>query len=197
MFDELPPTAAWRHHGPRDGLEVFFAHRTRRGWRLEGATVAVEAGRSWTVRYAITVDRNWRTVSAMVSGMSDGGSTRRTLRSVGPGRWAVDGEHDPTLDGCVDVDLESSACTNTLPIHRLPLPSRAVHETPAVYVRAYDLGVERLEQSYRQAISDSDEIVFDYEAPRFDFSARLAYDRSGLVVRYPGIATRVGVSTID
>ncbi len=53
------------------------------------------------------------------------------------------------------------------------------------------------EQSYRQAISDSDEIVFDYEAPRFDFSARLAYDRSGLVVRYPGIATRVGVSTID
>lgn len=44
------------------------------------------------------------------------------LISDGQGRWTVDGEPAPQLDGLIDVDPEASACTNTLPVHRLPLP---------------------------------------------------------------------------
>jgi hypothetical protein len=32
--------------------------------------------------------------------------------------------------------------------------------------------------------------VYHYESPRFGFEARLAFDRSGLVVDHPGIARR-------
>jgi Putative glycolipid-binding len=71
------------------------------------------------------------------------------LRSDGEGRWTVDGEYAPHLDGLLDVGLEASACTNTLPIHRLSLPRGEVTEAPAAYVRALDLSVTRLDQTYR------------------------------------------------
>jgi hypothetical protein len=38
--------------------------------------------------------------------------------------------------------------TNTLPVHRLDLPAGAQVAAPAAYVRALDLTVERLEQTY-------------------------------------------------
>lgn len=40
----------------------------------------------------------------------------------GEGRWLLDGEPAPHLEGCRDVDLESSAMTNSLPLHRMELP---------------------------------------------------------------------------
>ena len=52
------------------------------------------------------------------------------------------GRAEPELDGCFDVDLEASACTNTLPIHRLAgLGIGEEAAAPAVYVRATDLAV--------------------------------------------------------
>jgi hypothetical protein len=33
---------------------------------------------------------------------------------------------------------------------------------------------------------------YDYTAPAFGFTARLVYDETGLIVDYPGIATRAG-----
>jgi hypothetical protein len=59
-------------------------------------------------------------------------------------------------------------------------------DAPAAYVRVANLAVERLEQRYTNLGGDR----YDYEAPRFDFRCRLQYDRSGLVIEYPGIAVR-------
>jgi hypothetical protein len=61
---------------------------------------------------------------------------------------------------------------------------------PAAYVRARDLGVERLEQEYVRACDDGRHQRYDYAAPVFDFAARLVYDEAGLVLDYPGIALR-------
>jgi hypothetical protein len=91
------------------------------------------------------------------------------------------------LDGCLDVDLEASAMTNTLPIHRFGTEDNLVHDAPAAYVRVSNLVVERLEQRYVRRASG----IYDYEAPAFDFGCQLRYDSSGLVVDYPGIAVRV------
>ncbi|MDF2978109.1 MAG: hypothetical protein K0S40_2837, partial [Actinomycetospora sp.] len=55
----------------------------------------------------------------------------------------------------------------------------------AVYVRALDLAVVRLDQTYRRL----DDRRFAYTSDD-DFSAVLTYDDSGLVVDYPGIARR-------
>ena len=91
----------------------------------------------------------------------------------------------PHLDGLVDVDLEASACTNTLPVHRLLMPVGELVVASAVYVQASDLTVRRLDQTYRRL----DDHRFDY-ASEGGFHAELTYDASGLVLDYPGIASR-------
>ena len=81
--------------------------------------------------------------------------------------------------------------TNALPVHRMALPAGARADAPAAYVRAAGLAVERLEQTYSRTPGQASRQCFDYRAPIFDFSCRLVYDESGLVVDYPGIAVRV------
>jgi hypothetical protein len=62
----------------------------------------------------------------------------------GAGRWLAGGVPAPHLDGCLDVDLESSAMTNALPVRRMGLAPGARAAAPAAYVRAVGLaGVEK------------------------------------------------------
>jgi hypothetical protein len=191
-FDELPPTAAWRHEAARQGFEVVYFRTAPTGHRLEGWTVAVEDAEPWVVGYEITVDHSWRTTSARVWGRSRVGEHEVLVHADGSGRWLIDGAPADHLDGCIDVDLESSACTNTLPVHRLALGEGEGGESPAVYVRALDLSVERLDQRYlRVAADDGRTRRFHYSAPRFDYADDLVYDTRGLVLHYPGIATRI------
>jgi hypothetical protein len=58
-------------------------------------------------------------------------------------------------------------------------------------VRAPDLAVERLEQSYFRLSCDDDSLLFEYRSPRFGFEDELRFGPDGLVLDYPGIATRV------
>jgi uncharacterized protein len=190
-----PPTAAWQHRGSRSGFEVVWFARDGGGHLLTGRTVAVQDGRPWTVDYEVLVDAGWRTRRARVSGRSGTGSRSVRLRGDGRGRWQVDGRAAPSLDGCLDVDLEASAVTNALPVRRLGLAPGEDAAAPAVYVRAEDLAVERLEQHYRRRDDDQGDghgQTYDYAAPAFDFRCRLRYDAAGLVVDYPDIAVRAG-----
>jgi hypothetical protein len=188
---ELPPFAAWRHHDAREGFEVVFLRPEGTGLRVDGHTAAVEAGEGWAVEYAIALDVRWRTRRARVRGRSATGAREVTLEADGEGAWRVDGAPARELDGCLDVDLESSSFTNAFPVHTLGLATGAAADAPAAYVRAPGLAVERLEQRYRRVEDDAGGERYDYAAPRFAFAARLAYDRFGLVLDYPGIAVRV------
>ena len=190
-FGPLPPAAAWRHREARDGFEVVFLETGEAGHRLRGCTSAVEDGEPWVVRYEIALDGAWRTTAAHLGGRSPSGEHEVWLEVDGAGHWRVDGVAAPHLDGCLDVDLESSSCTNTLPIHRLRLAVGQGADAPAAYVRALDLDVERLEQRYARVEDDGARQRFDYAAPVFAYEGRLVYDADGLVVDYPGIAVRV------
>jgi hypothetical protein len=191
-FASVPATAAWRHQGGRTGFEVVYFQTHGGGYRIEGWTTAVEDGGTWAVEYAIDLDTGWVTRSARVRGRSRAGSSSRLLETDGAGRWLVDGQGAGHLDGCLDVDLESSALTNALPVHRMALAPGARRAAPAAYVRAAGLAVERLEQTYVRIPGEATRQCYDYSAPAFDFSCRLVYDESGLVVDYPGIAVRAG-----
>jgi hypothetical protein len=182
--------AAWRHRGARDGFEVVFLDSGDDGHRMEGSTAAVEDGAAWSVHYAIEVDASWLTRSAVVTGLSASGRREVTLRANGDGSWEIDGAAAPHLDGCLDVDLESSALTNAFPVHRLGLAVGERAEAPAAYVRALDLSVDRLEQRYMRLEDAGSHKRYHYEAPAFEFECELVYDEFGLVLDYPGIATR-------
>ncbi len=191
-FVAPPPTAAWEHHDARSGFEVVYFHLLDDGVRIEGCTTAIEGGQTWAVDYAIAVDTTWTTRRARISGRSASGLRSIVLEADGAGHWVVDGEVAPHLDGCLDVDLESSAMTNALPVHRLGLPVGGRATAPAAYVRARDLAVERLEQTYARVTDETSYQRYDYAAPAFEYACRLVYDESGLVIDYPGIAVRVG-----
>jgi hypothetical protein len=60
----------------------------------------------------------------------------------------------------------------------------------SVYVRASDLKVTRLDQTY-QRTRDGQGLVYEYQAPAAGFSCQISYDGAGLVRDYPGIAVRV------
>jgi uncharacterized protein len=182
----LPESAAWRHVVARAGFEVAYFLPKADGYRVEGCTTAVEDGQAWAVDYAIDVDVSWATRRARVTSRSAAGVRRTLLEADGAGGWRVDGAPAPQLDGCLDVDLESSAMTNTFPVHRLALETGAASDAPAAFVRALDLGVERLDQRYARL----DGQHYDYAAPVFGVACRLVYDASGLVLDYPGLAVR-------
>ncbi|GEK23276.1 putative glycolipid-binding domain-containing protein [Cellulomonas xylanilytica] len=181
MHTPLPPFAAWRFVDAVDGFEVVYPAPGR----LRGHTSAVEDGRAYAVAYEVTLDDAWRTRSVRVGSDTVDGPRSTLLLSDGQGGWTVDGVPAPHLDGLVDVDLEASACTNTLPVHRLTLPVGEVVATSAVYVQAADLAVRRLDQTYRRL----DDHRFAYTSEG-GFEAVLTFDASGLVLDYPGIAVR-------
>jgi hypothetical protein len=181
MFGDLPPFAAWRFVDAVDGFEVMYAEPGR----LRGHTSAVEDDKAYAVAYEITLDDRWRTREVRVVSDTVAGVCRTVLLSDGEGRWSVDGVLAPHLDGLFDVDLEASACTNTLPVHRLaPLVGEDTVAS-AVYVQALGLAVRRLDQTYRRL----DDRRFEYTSED-NFRAVLTYDAAGLVVDYPGIAER-------
>ena len=187
----LPATAAWRHVEARDGFEVLFLATDDDGLRFDGRSTAVEEGNAWAVTYSLSLDADWVTRSALVVSWTASGERERTLEGDGAGGWRVDGNPAPELEGCLDVDLEASAFTNALPVHRLELDVGERANAPAAYVRALDLSVERLEQNYLRLEDDGERRRYEYAAPRFSYLDELVYDGFGLVLDYPGLATRV------
>ena len=191
-FAPLPTSAAWRHRGARAGFEVAYFEVLDRGCRIEGMTAAIEDGVTWAVEYSVDLDETRATRGARIRGRSAAGSSSALLEADGAGRWLVGGAPAPHLDGCLDVDLESSSMTNALPVRRMGLAPGGRAAAPAAYVRAVGLAVERLEQTYVRAPDEAAGQSYDYAAPVFDFACRIAYDESGLALDYPGIAVRAG-----
>ena len=184
--------AAWEHRDARAGFEVFFPGPAGDGVCVRGTTAAVEAGEAWTVEYVIDLASDGTTRCARVTGRSKDGRRELRLDADGAGHWQIDGSAAPELAGCLDVDLESSAFTNALPVHRLGLEVGQAAHAPAAYVRAVDLSVERLEQRYVRLDDDGPRQRYHYSAPRFACQSVLVYGEDGLVVDYPGIAVRAG-----
>lgn len=189
-FSALPVAAAWQHRDARLGFEVTYFQPAGHGYHISGCTTAAEDGQTWVVSYAIKLDETWTTHSARITGRSASGIRHARLEADGRGHWRVDGEAASHLEGCLDVDLESSAMTNALPVHRMDLRAGDRASAPAAYVRALDLRAERLEQDYVRIADEGPYQRYDYAAPVFGFTCRLRYDESGLVLDYPGIAVR-------
>jgi hypothetical protein len=139
-FAALPEAAAWRHHEARSGFEVAYFRRIDNGCcHIAGWTTAVEDEKAWVVDYEIEVDDAWATRRARVTGHAPSGSRFTLLEAGGTGTWRVDGQAAPHLDGCLDVDLESSAFTNALPVHRMHHASASglPHQRPTSVSRVW------------------------------------------------------------
>ena len=158
-------------------MERCVAARTDSGFQLSGLLLQAHQDASYVVRYSIEVDEAWRTRSVQVEVENDG-PHRNGLVTDGSGRWSRDGDRLPTLDDCLDVDLEWSPSTNTLPIRRQGLALGETKPVAAAWVRFPSLEVQRLDQSYERL----DARRYRYRSGRF--TADLAVDEDGMVLQY-------------
>jgi len=161
--------------GPR--LERFVAARSENGFQFSGLILQAHQDAPYVVRYSIEVDDVWRTRAVQVE-VENGGQHRVALAADGAGNWSRGTERLAALDGCLDVDLEWSPSTNTLPIRRLGLAVGEAKFVAAAWVRLPSLEVERLDQSYERL----DDNRYRYRSGRF--TADLAVDSDGIVVQY-------------
>lgn len=187
-FEPLPTTAAWRHVQSRDGVEILTVRTLEDGHRLVGHTTALEGRAVWSIGYVVDTDAAWRTTVVDATLLSGAGSTSVHVERRSDDTWLVDGARAPALDGCVDIDLESSSVTNSLPLHRLDLEIDMPSSVPAAFIRSSDLRIERLEQTYAR-LERPGHVA--YTSSTFDVSCELRYDPSGLILDYPGIAHRI------
>jgi uncharacterized protein len=174
---------AWRHVDDREGFEVLVEGQ----WRFTGQTTGARGALLWALRYEIELNGGWATRSGAVYGLTQ----QVQVEADGAGGWLVDGEPRPDLDGCLDLDLEVSACTNALPVRRLALAVGERAEAPAAWVRVPHLRVERLEQTYVRLPDEDGRSRYEYEAPGLGFGCVIVFDADGLTHDYPGIGVRV------
>lgn len=169
------------------GLERFELRSCSGGWILRGSIVAVEADGPVEARYRVACDDAWRTRRAEVTVRGELGE-RRILVAGADGCWTVDGRDAQALSGCLDVDLEWSPSTNTLPLRRLPLgPANPAASVDAAWIRFPALTVERLHQEYTHVAPGR----VRYALASGSFSAELSVDDEGLVIDYGDLWRRL------
>lgn len=168
-------------------LERCILSAAEDGFALDGLLLQTHAVTPYVARYSIQLDPIWRTRKLELELDNRGRRTLLVNRDAA-GQWTRDGQRLHDFDDCIDIDLEWSPSTNTLPIRRLDLAIGQTATLSATWIRFPSLEIERLEQSYERL---SDE-RYRYRSGRF--MADLTVDPDGLVLQYGVIWNAVATS---
>lgn len=165
------------------------------GWRLKGTAVFCLDAQPCHLRYEVDCDEFWRARSASVTGWIGRNAADLAIATLPGQRWSLNGAEQSRVAGCVDVDLGFTPATNLIQLRRLALgvgdsadaPAAYLRldtaDAPAVWRRAPDLVLERLEQQYQRAGPNT----YDYQSPSVGYAAPLEVTDIGFVIRYPGL----------
>jgi hypothetical protein len=174
--------SAWQ--GSDSGLEHLDIRREGDAIRIAGVAIGAIDGRAFGLDYRLVLDQVWQVREASVttaSGLSLG------LEGDGRGGWRVNGEPAPRLRGCIDIDLQATPFTNTLPIRRLALETGESDTISVVYINVPSLEIERLSQRYTALEAGR---LYRFQGLDTGFQADLPVDADGLVLDYPGLFRR-------
>ncbi|MDX2163142.1 MAG: putative glycolipid-binding domain-containing protein [bacterium] len=173
------------------GLEHLSLEVHDAGVTADGLLIGLAAARPFRLRYVLHLDVQFQ-VRMVQLAITEPFTRQIELRRDAAGGW-VDklGIELPALRGCRDVDIESSAFTNTLPIRRTAWKPGQTAAFDMAYIRLPDLAVEVDSQQYTCLDVTPDGGVFRYEGLRTRFSAELRVDAYGLVVEYGDLFRRV------
>ena len=105
----------------RPGHESARVRSVDAGWQLEGSAVFVENSQPVRLDYRVICDRNWNSRAATVVGWLGDATVDIDVRVSDDGQWSVNGELQPGVTRCLDLDLNFSPSTNLLPVRRLDL----------------------------------------------------------------------------
>lgn len=167
--------------------EFFTLTRHEATITLSGTVILMLENIPTHIQYQIICDTNWHTRTVNIQ-QTQGVDTRSINLTVDEqGVWRRDGDILGAMEGIIDVDLEVTPATNTLPINRLNLEIGQSAMVQAAWVRFPALTVERLEQRY----TCLGETRYEYHNPSSGFTAELEVDSQGVVVDYGDFWKRV------
>jgi hypothetical protein len=138
--------------------------------------------------YTLIVDKAWRTLEIRIMvEQAPGSMIAQHLLASGDGTWTDAENHPiPELEGCIDVDIQWSPLTNTLPTRRLELQPGQATDIRVVYVALPDFGIRPMAQTYSRV----DAATVRYESESRSFVRDLVVDDEGYVIDYPGLFQR-------
>jgi hypothetical protein len=209
VMPTLPTSLFWQRTDTTGCDHVLLDDRS--GLRARGVAMATHP-LPYTCRYELVTDPHWATVRVEVT--AEGAGWSRTVRLERTGdQWRVPTseqgnlaaamaaagrprpglagiEDRDRLAGAVDVDLAAAPLFNTLPVRRLGLLDRAAdgdrHDLIMAWVSLPSLEVFPSEQTY--TARGAGRVSYSSDT----FQAELDIDDAGYVIRYPGLAERVG-----
>ena len=175
------------------GLEHLHLKLAPEGARALGLILRKQEQAHLRCRYELEADTAWRTLRlSFAMTASTGEPARLLLEAGGDGSWLVDGKQSPELDGCIDVDIQVTPFTNTLPIRRLGLARGESAEIRVAYVSLPNLAVRAVAQRYTcLQPAGTSAGRYRYEGLFRNFTADLPVDADGLVIDYRDTFTRV------
>jgi hypothetical protein len=166
------------------------------GFRALGRMVRAAPEGEFTASYRLVVKDDGTLERLSVTCATAQRERHLTINRTEDGFWLLDtgsGGSRAEFAGAVDVDLAFSPMFNTLPIRRLGLHREAgEHTLPMVFVSLPELEVTVVEQTYRTvSVLDGDDGHALVQFRSGDVTAELVVDAEGVVVSYPGTATRL------
>jgi hypothetical protein len=168
------------------GLEHLTVRHEDGAYIARSALIGERGGAPFAIRYTLICDGNWH-VRFLDLELTDGRAV--TLSATGEGEWMdVEGNPLRALKGCIDIDLEGSPYTNTLPIRRLGLREGESAEIAVTYVPFGDF-VPRVERQRYTCLKAGR--LFRYDAADGRFTAEIAVDEAGLVAAYSPLFRRI------
>jgi hypothetical protein len=101
----------------------------------------------------------------------------------------LNGDEQPGLSACVDIDLAFTPATNLLALRRLKLAPGQDAQAPAAWLDLDTARLTVLAQSYRRL----SRCAYRYEAPAFGYRDTLRVSTAGVVLHYPGLFEAVAI----
>ncbi len=200
-------SVAWSKDDPPGNEYAEFELAADR-LRIEGVAIG-SAPLGYRLDYELDTAAGFVTTRLQVVARGDGWRRAIELRRTTDGGWScnasADGELDLPAPGAPDMapfeealdpDLALSPATNSIPVLRHGLLDRGRSpELVMVWISVPDLALHRSPQRYEFARSlDARRRAVSFVAPNpdeGDFVAEIVFDDDGIVVDYPGIATRL------
>ena len=176
--------SAW--NGCETGLEHVDVRPADGGLAIAGVVIGQDGEDEFGLSSRVRLDALWHTKEGHVRTTS--GHVLH-LEGDGRGHWRENGRDRPDLQGCIDIDIQATPLTNTMPIRRLDLDTGESMDIRLCYIGTPDLAVSPADQRYTALEAGS---LYRFESLESGFTADLPVDEDGFVLDYPGLFRRLG-----
>jgi uncharacterized protein len=172
------------------------------GLRASGIQLGAEPA-AFRVDYRLEAPERYVTTELELTATAEGWSRHLLLSHDGSGAWRADvsdegdvpgGSWDgelPDLSEALDIDIENSPLTNTMPILRHGFQRGGSGDFVMAFVRMPTLRVEASPQRYEHIRTSDRGSVVRYISRDGAFTADLELDGDGLLEFYPRLARRI------